>query len=100
MFSTTTKEAANITKDFAANDIKNAAQNVKRDVRNGTEDTVDSLSDYANQAGRKVRGFIDSASDEFSNVSEKVTGEVRNNPVRSSVIALGVGFIVGALFRR
>jgi len=100
MFSATTKEAANVTKDFAANDIENAAQNVKRDVRDGVEDATNNFYNYANQAGRKVRGLIDSASNEFSHVSEKVTGEVRSNPVRSSLIALGAGYIIASLFRR
>lgn len=100
MFSATTKEAANITKDFAANDIKNATQNVKRDARDASGNVIDDISDYANQAGRKVRNIIDSATEELSHTQEKVTSEIRNNPVRSSAIALGVGFILGALFRR
>ena len=100
MFSATTKEAANLTKDFASQDIKNAANNVKREARNSSDDVVSDLSAYANKAGRKVRNLISTASDEFSHATEVVTGEIRSNPVRSSLIALGAGFVLGALLRR
>lgn len=54
----------------------------------------------ANQAGRKVRNMYDNASDEISHVSDKVAGEIRTNPVRSSMIALGIGLLFGTLLRR
>lgn len=82
MFNTTAK-------DIAANDLKNAAGDIKDDVNHA-----------ANQAGRKVRSMFNTASDEISHASEKVTGEIRTNPVRSSMIALGVGVLFGALMRR
>ena len=77
------------TKDAPMNDIKNAANDVK-----------DELSGAANQAGRKVRSFMNSASNEISHVSDSVTKQVQNNPVQSSLIALGVGFVLGSLLRR
>jgi len=78
MFSTATKDSA-----------QNTAQDVKRD-----------LSIAANQAGRKVRSLYNSASDEISYASDTVTKEIRTNPVRSSMIALGIGVVLGALLRR
>jgi len=100
MFSTSTKEAANVTKDLAENDLKNNAQQAKNQARGTFDRVTDEASDYANQAGRKVRGIFDSANDEFGAVSEKVTGEIRSNPVRSSVIALVVGLVLGSIFSR
>ncbi len=100
MFSTTTKEAANLTKDSAGNDIKNAAVSAKHDMHNKAGDVMEDLSDYANQAGRKVRGFMDKAGGEICTAGEKMTGEIRSNPVRSSAIALGLGFVLGAILRR
>lgn len=100
MLSSSTKEAANLTKDFAANDVKNAMTNSANNARSKAGHVVEDLSGYANEAGRKVRHFIDQAGDEFSHASDRVSGEIRANPVRSSVIALGVGFLIGALVRR
>lgn len=96
MFSTETKQGANAT----ISDAKNTAYSAKRDLTNASDEASNDFSDVANKAGRKVRGFVSSASDEFTNASEKVTGEIRNNPLRSSAIALGLGFVLGALFRR
>ncbi len=64
------------------------------------DDTVTTLQNSANEAGRKVRSMVNAASDEISHASEKVNGEIRSNPVRSSMIALGVGVLLGALLRR
>ena len=100
MLSSSTKEAANLTKEFAENDVKNAVTNTANRARNKAGHVVEDLSHYANDAGRKVRHFIDSASDEFGHATDKVSGEIRANPVRSSVVALGIGFLIGALIRR
>ena len=85
MFSTATKDDA-VT-------LKNVSQNTAYDAK-------DDLQTAANQAGRKVRSLFNSASDDISEASDKVTAEIRSNPVRSSMIALGVGVVLGALLRR
>lgn len=94
MFSATTKEAAF---DTAASAGK-TAQSAKRDI-NRAAHSID-LNEVAASAGRQVRNLIDSASDQLADASDKVVSEVRANPVRSSAIALGLGFVLGALFRR
>lgn len=96
MLSTATKESAKITKEFAKNDLQNAAYNAEGVVN----ETVDNLSEYANRAGRTVRHYIDNASDEISHASEKLSTEIRTNPIRSSLIALAAGFVIGSLIRR
>jgi ElaB/YqjD/DUF883 family membrane-anchored ribosome-binding protein len=60
----------------------------------------ESLSDAAHNAGRKVRGMLNTASDDISQASEYVGAEIRTNPLRSSMISLGVGVLLGALLRR
>jgi ElaB/YqjD/DUF883 family membrane-anchored ribosome-binding protein len=85
MFSTATKEDAT--------NLKNASQNTAQDIKGD-------LHTAANQAGRKVRNLFNSASDEISQASDTVTTEIRSNPVRSSMIALGIGVLLGALIRR
>lgn len=58
------------------------------------------LKEAANEAGRKVRSIYDTATSQAMEAKDTVTTQIRSNPVRSSLIALGVGFVFGALFRR
>jgi len=74
--------SSNTTRDDAVNDMK------------------DGLHTAAHQAGCKVRSIYNSASNEISHASDTVTTEIRSNPVRSSLIALGIGVVLGALIRR
>ena len=71
-----------------------------RNLKQTSDDIQVDLHDAANQAGRKVRGMIDSAGDEVSHVGHRVSREIHTNPVQSSLIALGVGVVLGALLRR
>lgn len=88
------------TKDNVANDLKSGANNLKNEARDTAYQVTDDLRDVANRTGRKVRGLIDTASDEISHATESVSTQIRTNPVQSSLIALGAGFILGALLRR
>ncbi|MBW8882764.1 MAG: DUF883 family protein [Asticcacaulis sp.] len=96
MLSSATKAAANVTKSLAENDIRNAA----RDAEDNSQDILHNVSDYAMDAGQKVRGFVDKTVDQTGRVSQRVQDEITTNPIRSSAIALGVGFILGALLTR
>jgi ElaB/YqjD/DUF883 family membrane-anchored ribosome-binding protein len=77
-------------------DLKGTAKN----FRDAADDTKQDLKTAANRAGRKVRGFIHDAGDEIVHARDTVTTQIRTNPVQSSVIALGVGVVLGALLRR
>ncbi len=96
MFSAQTKEAANAT----LSDAKSTAYNVKRDFSNTADEATSEFERAANRVGKQVRGFVDTASDQITDASEKVTSEIRSNPIRSSAVALGIGFILGSLLRR
>lgn len=63
------------------------------------QDMSSELHAAANQAGRTVRGLYNSASGEVCHATDKVTTEIRSNPIRSSVIALAVGVFFGVLFQ-
>ncbi len=69
-------------------------------IKDSSCEMTNNLHNAANQAGRKVRNMVNNASDELLHTRDKVTGEIRSNPVRSSVIAMGVGVLVGALLRK
>ena len=92
---------------MAANDIKKTVKTAKReandiaeDAHSFAEDVMDDITHYANHAGRTVRDFVETASDTITDSSQQVKERIETHPVRSSVIALGVGFLLGALFRR
>lgn len=89
MISPNTKEFSANTKDDTFSTLKKSAYEVSDDMHNA-----------AHKAGRSVRNALHSASDEITHASDKVTGEIRGNPVRSSIIALGAGVLIGALLRR
>lgn len=107
MLSSATKAAANVTKGLAENDIRNAARDASNSARDAAYDlkargseALHDVSDYANEAGQKVRGFFDRTLDGSKTASHKIETEIKTNPVRSSAIALGAGFILGALLTR
>ncbi len=100
MISTATKTAANVTKALAENDVQNTLKDTARDLQDRGADFVNNVSDYANEAGARVRGLVDRTVDDVNHVSQNVEGEIRGNPVRSTLIALGIGFALGALLTR
>jgi uncharacterized protein YjbJ (UPF0337 family) len=59
-------------------------------------DAEDKVLDMAGQ----VRGFIDSASENISQATSKVNAEIHEKPVRSTIISLGIGFLLGVLLAR
>ncbi|ESQ77728.1 DUF883 C-terminal domain-containing protein [Asticcacaulis sp. AC402] len=96
MLSSATKAAANVTKSLAENDLRNAV----RDAKGNGQDGLQNVSDYALDAGQKVRSFVDKAVDRTRDASDKLTTEIKSEPIRSSAIALGAGFVLGALLAR
>ena len=60
----------------------------------------DDLRTAANDVGRKVRGFINDAGEEITHVKDTVNTQIHTKPVQSSLIALGIGYVLGTLFRR
>lgn len=89
-----------ISKDDTVHNLKNSAQNIRDDARVTAGDVKDDLTVTATKAGRQVRDFISSTGNELSNATETVTAHVHKKPMQSSLIALGIGFVFGALLRR
>lgn len=87
-------------KDDTVSNLKNGTQNFRATASETIDDTKEDLRDAANRAGRKVRGLFNTASDEITHARDSVTRQIRTSPIQSSLIALGVGFLAGALFRR
>lgn len=87
-------------KDETVSNLKNGAQNFRAAATDTVEDAKEDLREAANRAGRKVRGLFNTASDELTHARDTVTDQIRTSPIQSSLIALGVGFLAGMLFRR
>ena len=91
------------TKDGFQTDMKNAERKAKKegfDVVRDANEVQDDIVAAANKAGRKMRRYYDAAYDEIHDDYEQVTTRIRSNPVQSSLIALGVGVLLGAVLRR
>jgi ElaB/YqjD/DUF883 family membrane-anchored ribosome-binding protein len=80
--------------------LKNTAQGVGNDIADGVNDAKGDLEDAAHRAGRKIHNLFDSASDEFSHATDTVTRQIKDKPVQSVWIALGVGYVLGKLMGR
>jgi ElaB/YqjD/DUF883 family membrane-anchored ribosome-binding protein len=86
-------------KDETVANLKNNAQNFRANASEAVDEAKDDLRDAANRAGKKVRGVFNTATEELTHARDAVTEHVRTSPVQSSIIALGLGFVIGALFR-
>ena len=69
-------------------------------IGDAASDLTDELHSGFNEAGAKVRQVFNSASHEISHVAAVLNKEVRTNPIQSSLIALGIGLLLGRLCRR
>ncbi len=100
MLSDTTKEAAKFTKDSAIQDVTSAANNAQHKTSEAACSMTENISGYAHEAGKKMRDTFASANDHIEVACTKVKSEIETNPVRSSLVALGAGVVLGMLLRR
>jgi ElaB/YqjD/DUF883 family membrane-anchored ribosome-binding protein len=96
MASSSTKSDMNNLKS----DIRRTTQAAGRDARTAVEDAGSSVSHFANKVGSEVRDYVDTVNEDITTAANAITGEIRTNPLRSSLIALGVGVILGVLLRK
>jgi ElaB/YqjD/DUF883 family membrane-anchored ribosome-binding protein len=69
-------------------------------VTHSTEMLKDDVQKAATSAGKKLRANLNTYSEEITDATEKVGSEIRDNPIRSSAIALGLGILIGAILKR
>ena len=68
--------------------------------KNDNAEHPDSCCCPAHEAGRKVREFVDHAAHDARDAVAVTEKRIREHPVKASAIAAGIGFLLGALFRR
>jgi ElaB/YqjD/DUF883 family membrane-anchored ribosome-binding protein len=100
MLSNATKSAARAATDGAEHDIKRTLKDTVGQVQHDLENTLDHASDYAGEAGKKVRGAVDKTVHNVKAATGHLTDEIKHKPVQSSLLALGAGFVLGSLVRR
>lgn len=79
---------------------KSSAEETATHLGDAASQVKDDLYEVANVAGRKVRLLLDNAASEASHAKEVVAEQIKEKPIQSSLIALGIGVVIGALLRR
>jgi ElaB/YqjD/DUF883 family membrane-anchored ribosome-binding protein len=93
-----------------ATDVQGKFQDVSKDVRRGAERASDEIKKGYERASQTARDGYDEASrnlrkgykkvrKDFDGLTKDVNEYVRDNPGKSVLIAAGVGFVIGLLFR-
>jgi ElaB/YqjD/DUF883 family membrane-anchored ribosome-binding protein len=81
-------------------DIKEKARHFSGEARDAANAVKDDLADVARRTGHHARELADSAGHNFSDIGQTLSHKIRDKPVQSSMIALGVGLVVGMLYSR
>ncbi|HEU5048529.1 MAG TPA: hypothetical protein VFT64_11880 [Rickettsiales bacterium] len=84
------------TKDATVQNLQDTSHNAREtagEVKDGISATIDNV-------GHKVRGFVDLAGEEFSQTADTVTARIKEKPLQSGLIMLGIGFVLSTLFMR
>ena len=101
MQTTTTSVDKGINKmNYAADDLKESAQRIKTDAGDAAGAMKEDLQDMARKAGRHIHDMADAAGNSATDVAGMACDKVRDKPLQSLGIAVGVGFIAGLLLRR
>ncbi len=93
MLSTATKIAGKVTEASAEHDLKSSANSAIHSAQDAIDRASDNLSGYADDVRDKVRGL----SNQARVATDRLSGQVRENPIPSSLVILGLGFVLGAL---
>ena len=101
------QEAANSAKEHvksAADDFKTAASAKADEIRRAAEQKAEELRHVAENKAREFRGVAESAwTDAQSKAKTWQAGSetyIRENPTRAILVALGLGFLLGLMFRK
>lgn len=80
--------------------VKDHMDDAGREARRSAHEVKGDLNEWAHDAGQSVRTMLDDAGSEFSSFTHRAERQIRDKPVQSALMALGVGFVAGLLARR
>ncbi len=84
-------------KDFG-NDAKDSASRLSHDSE--FDFSPENLQKIAKQAGKSVSEIVSEKQDQLKQVARKCASEVKNNPVRSLLIAAAAGAVVSLIIKK
>ncbi|MBW8881808.1 MAG: DUF883 family protein [Asticcacaulis sp.] len=99
MFSSATKSAAQFTETSAEHDLTSQVRHSADAALRTVKQLRDDASDYVHDAGDKVRQVADTARTRVKGAVDRTTGQIRGNPVPAALVALGIGAVLGFVFR-
>jgi ElaB/YqjD/DUF883 family membrane-anchored ribosome-binding protein len=101
------QEAANSAKEHvksAADDFKAAASAKADEIRRAAEQKAEELRHHAEGKAREFRGAAETAWTDAQSKAKTWQADsetyIRENPTRAILVALGLGFLLGLLFRK
>lgn len=83
----------------AVSDAEKAMQSTTERVAGATHEAVDTLSEYGSRAQERLRETGQRARERTREYAQDVGGYVANRPLVALAMALGAGFLLGALSR-
>lgn len=96
MLSAKAKAAARKLESLNEGDVESISEMIRHEVEHATH----VVAERAKETEAKVRDFADHAGDDIRRYSGQARQKIEDNPLPSVAIALGVGFILGALLIR
>lgn len=84
----------------AVKDTKETIHHLQEKICDKALDVQEDLRETAHTAGQKMREIYDTASHEARDATATMEKQIRSHPLAASAIAAGIGFLLGALFRR
>lgn len=94
------KDTGNHTSGHLVDEVKKMARNFKADAADTANAAKNDLEGVARDAGTHMRAFVDSTEHSLKDVGGTVAVKIRNNPIQSAMIALGLGLLAGIIYRR
>lgn len=94
------KDTSNHTGGHLVDEVKKMARHFKDDATDTANAAKSDLEGVARETGTHMRAFVDSAGHSLKDAGGTVAVKIRENPIQSTLIALGVGLLAGIIYRR
>ena len=81
-------------------DINKLKDHAAEAAHGHSEELIQTLHELAHQAGYELHKYADVASDQVFKAAKRVETGIRNKPLETAAIVLGLGFLFGFLTRK
>jgi len=80
--------------------VKESARQFKDSTRDAASAIKDDLGAVAQRTTKHVRELADSAEHGLADIGDAMAAKIHHHPIQSALVALGIGVVVGMLYRR